>query len=267
MKNILPKNKQIVFTEAYLYQSFSLEGYSVDDLIQFFYGGGTVDAWCNKCHQHSLFHIKSQMPAYGEQEKKLPHSGHIVIEAVCGRGGVQSYNGCDSILTIVFAKNENEIVKIGQNPSMAELEYDSQDKAIVKELTNTQREELGKAVGLFAHGIGIGSFVYLRRIFENLVEEAHKNAKNDPDWKEDDYFRSRMSEKLVFLAKYLPKRLVENSSLYSILSLGIHELTEKECLENFILVKGAIELILKQKNDDKEYEQMIADIHKIKSSK
>ena len=34
--------------------------------------------------------------------------------------------------------------------------------------------EFGRAVGLYTHGIGIGSYVYLRRIFENLIEEAHQ---------------------------------------------------------------------------------------------
>ena len=38
-----------------------------------------------------------------------------------------------------------------------------------KAVLGTQYREFSKAIGLFAHGIGIGSFVYLRRIIENLV--------------------------------------------------------------------------------------------------
>jgi hypothetical protein len=38
--------------------------------------------------------------------------------------------------------------------------------------------EFGKAVGLGAHGVGIGAVVYLRRIIESLIEEAHQTAKS-----------------------------------------------------------------------------------------
>ena len=40
--------------------------------------------------------------------------------------------------------------------------------------------EFTKAIGLAANGVGIGSFVYLRRIFENLVFQAFDEAKKEP---------------------------------------------------------------------------------------
>ena len=46
------------------------------------------------------------------------------------------------------------------------------------------------------------------------------------------------------LANHLPKFLVETRGLYCILSIGVHTLTEKQCLEAFPAVKLAIELIL-----------------------
>jgi hypothetical protein len=89
--------------------------------------------------------------------------------------------------------------------------------------------------------------VYLRRIFEGLIEEAHREASEAPGWKEDDFTRGRMDEKIILLREKLPSFLVENSSLYSILSKGIHALTEEECLEYFGPVRIAIELILDEK--------------------
>ena len=51
---------------------------------------------------------------------------------------------------------------------------------------------------------------------------------------------------------YLPEFLVENRSLYAILSKGIHDLSEDECLKYFETVKIGIEQILDEKIIQKE---------------
>lgn len=61
---------------------------------------------------------------------------------------------------------------------------------------------------------------------------------------ENDFNRSDFKEKINILKDHLPKILVENRNLYGILSKGIHELEEEECLEIFPLVNMGIELIL-----------------------
>ena len=207
----LPKDKQKAFVESSLYERFLIEEQDEAEIVKFFYGGGTLDSWCMSCRRPSVFHIKSQLPGYGEPEKKMPYSVIISIEAVCGRGGPQSYNGCGATLNIILKKDADNIIKIGQHPSIADLEFASLDKGVFKELTKQQRGEFGKAVGLVAHGVGIGSFVYLRRVFENLVSEAHDSAMKEKDWNENLYNRSRMPEKIKLLSNNLPARLVENS--------------------------------------------------------
>jgi hypothetical protein len=103
---------------------------------------------------------------------------------------------------------------------------------------------LHRAVGLCAHGIGVGSFVYLRRVFESLLEEAHRAAQQDAGWDEGGYQRQRVEERILSLQRHLPEFLVANRSLYGILSKGIHELDEDECLAHFPVVRSGIELIL-----------------------
>jgi transcriptional regulator of heat shock response len=121
-----------------------------------------------------------------------------------------------------------------------------------KILGSTQYKEFTRGIGLAAHGVGIGSFVYLRRIFENLIEESHIKAQEDEAFAEDEYVRARMDDKIKIVSEYLPEFLVENRSLYSILSRGIHELTEQECLQYFEAVKLGIEQILDEKIIQKE---------------
>lgn len=118
--------------------------------------------------------------------------------------------------------------------------------------------EFNRAIGLVAHGVGIGAFVYLRRIFENLIEEAHRTQLNQPDWNEDEYRKCRMEERIHLLKTVLPSFLVEHRQLYGVLSKAIHELAEDECKRIFPVVKTSIELILDEKIEAMERKQKIA---------
>lgn len=151
---------------------------------------------------------------------------------------------------IHFNKETGIFQKIGQFPSIADFHI-SQIKKYDKILSKDRLKEFTRAIGLAANGVGIGSFVYLRRIFEELIEEAHKKAKIDTDheWDEETYNKQRMAEKIEILKHHLPAFLVENKILYSILSVGIHNLKEDECLAYFETVKVGIELILDEKVD------------------
>lgn len=150
---------------------------------------------------------------------------------------------------VTFQKNEigNYFLhKIGQIPSIADLHI-SQIKNYNKVLPKDRLKEFTKAIGLAANGVGIGSFVYLRRIFEYLIEESHEKAKKIEGWNELSYQRSRMNEKIEILKIELPEFLVENKEMYGILSKGIHELEEQECLLHFLPVRTGIEMILDDK--------------------
>jgi hypothetical protein len=104
---------------------------------------------------------------------------------------------------------------------------------------------------LAANGVGIGSFVYLRRIFEDLVGEAYLEGLKEGKITKDQY-KGRVDDKIELLKAYLPDFLVKHKQIYSILSLGIHELSEDVCLQHFEAVKAGIELILDEKLVKKE---------------
>ena len=48
------------------------------------------------------------------------------------------------------------------------------------------------------------------------------------------------------LKDYLPTALVNNTVFYGVVSKGIHELSEEECLEYFPVLKSFIFLVLRQ---------------------
>lgn len=148
-----------------------------------------------------------------------------------------------------FISENNTIIKIGQFPSLADLAIGNNKQ--YKDVLGVERlKELNKAIGLAAHGVGIGSYVYLRRVFEFLIEEAHQKASMDTDWNEEDYLNKRMKEKITLLKKFLPQFILDHPELYSILSLGIHELTEEQCLASFEALKQAILVIAEERLHD-----------------
>jgi hypothetical protein len=153
------------------------------------------------------------------------------------------------------------IFKYGQNPSIADFHL-SKVKNYKSVLRNEKMKEFTTAIGLAANGIGIGSFVYLRRIFEDLVEEAHQQGCVEEDWNEQAYNAASIDNKIKILKEYLPEFLVEHRGIYRILSRGVHELEEKECLQYFSPLKDGIELILDQKLEANRKKQKLDEASK-----
>jgi hypothetical protein len=161
----------------------------------------------------------------------------------------------------VFRVLNQTLIKIGQSPAKADL--DQVELRRYKDvLPPDYFKELNRAGGLASHGIGIGSFVYLRRIFERLVDEAKEAMSKNAGWDEDAYSRARMDEKILLLKNVLPQFLVEQRSLYGILSKGIHSLSEEQCLAYFAVVQAGIELILDQKLAEAEQQRKLESARK-----
>ncbi len=158
-----------------------------------------------------------------------------------------------------------KLIKIGQYPSVADIS--SVELKKYKSVLGKQYAEYSKAIGLFSHGIGVGSFVYLRRIIENLVLEKYGEHKCDMNILEDEFNRKHFDEKILLLADYLPKTLVEHRGIYGIVSKGIHELSEDECREMFPMLQVGIELILDDMLEEKERKLKVSKLSKFVSDK
>ncbi len=165
--------------------------------------------------------------------------GFCITDYICS-------GGCGHVLIFFTVVTREVAFKVGQWPSYADLGT-KLDKKYLKVLSKERFDEFNRAVGLAAHDIGVGSFVYLRRIVEDFVDEAHGHAKSNQGWDENKYQASRYKEKMEAVKNLLPPFLIQNSNVYSIVSKGIHELSEKECLEYFPIVRGVIELTLDEK--------------------
>jgi hypothetical protein len=147
--------------------------------------------------------------------------------------------------------DKGRIQKIGQYPSFADIAID-ESKSYSRLLSKSDAAEFHKALGLAAHDVGIGSYVYLRRIFERLIQKRFDEFKTSENWSDEDFKKLRMAERIEFLQGHLPSFLVRNAKLYSILSVGVHELDEKQCLAFFDVLKQSTIVILEEDRLKKE---------------
>lgn len=197
----------------------------------------SIDGYNSEKNAESTYKLEDRIDS-----RYLYSIGTKSVRFVC-----QRYD--DSLYVLVhYDRVKDFIEKVGQYPSVADIHI-AQIKQYSKVLDKPYMKDFTKAIGLAANGVGTGSFVYLRRIFEYLVSETAKEAIVKGDVDEHTFKISKMDNKLKQLENYLPDVLKDNKPLYGVLSKGIHELSEEECLKYFSVVREIIELIL----DEREF--------------
>jgi len=240
-----------------------------EEVLESNFTKGDVDAYSAKNGIDTTYSISSERLSDYPND---PFYNFFGITLTCKR------KDNDVLCYVVYrVKSGDETLygKFGQLPSLADIQFAEIGKKYDKYLSRTDLSEFKKAIGLAAHGVGAGSFVYLRRIFEKLIADTYKKHSAKIGIEEKEFNAKHMEEKVELLKAYLPSQLVEMKSVYSILSKGVHELTEQECLKYFSALKLSIELILEQqieneskKQRDKAVKQQLQEIgHELQKPK
>jgi len=156
--------------------------------------------------------------------------------------------------------------KVGQEPSMADLQMFDIEK-YKKVLSSDSFRDFSMALGLHASGVGCGSLLYLRRIYETLIKNAQNKCSKLPEWNEEEYNKRRFNEKIEYLEslgeKIIPDDLLDvKDKIYGWLSKGVHELSEQDSKELFPALKYSIELILDEQIAQKEKEDKLKELKK-----
>jgi hypothetical protein len=243
----------IAFTSAQflfntpLYTPLRVSRFQLTDLVGS--GARAMDGYCPFCRQASLFENSGNQGDFRAQTdegvKKLQCI--IDIKATCRRDD-------EHVLSFQIELKNLTVQKIGQLPSFVDL-VDDPRALFRRELSRVDAAEFRRAIELAAHGMGIGAYVYLRRIFERLVQTKFEKVKDAAGFDARAFSTLRMDEKVSQLRDHLPPFLVQNHRLYSILSLGIHELDEARCSEFFPILRGSILYILRQDQAAREDEE------------
>ena len=223
-----------------LFREYTLDGNY--DYIKRMYNGPDIqfDAHCVYCQQMSTF--KQCVGSRGGGAGHSPPKDEVWLEPRVFRLEFRCQREPKHAYHYMFRVERQAITKIGQSPSLATIAL-TQTARFNGVLDKNYFRDLNMAIGLFAHGVGAGSFVYLRRIFEHLLLEVAATARNTGNLL-DGFETMRMDGKIKALASHLPPEVAETAGTYRILSAGIHGLSEEQCLSLFPIMRESIEIIL-----------------------
>jgi hypothetical protein len=237
-----------VLLEEGLYVEHDVRELRQGALWHFRYNPTPLDGFCPDCNKDSIFQNKEQRSPDEERRAAaaLPDGATSILPTpddqdftstlICSRRG--------HVVTFYFAIRGGILRKVGQDPSFADIGVGDVDR-FRGTLPEDKLRELKRGIGLAAHDAGIGAFVYLRRVFESLVDGAHSDAAKTAGWIEEVYAATRgMAERIVLLRGHLPDVVVDNAAFYGVLSRGVHKLTEQECLKAFPGIRLGITVIL-----------------------
>lgn len=213
----------------------------------------SISTFCNKCDAERIFTTNINDEIRGAMRKDVIRlSGGSVIpvstvgikqQSIADRMEGKSYllgiemkcAKCGELRYYSLLLMENTMIKIGQYPSYVNNEVNDVKK--YKNLISKYYPELTRSINAYSQGMGVAAFVYLRRILEHLIE---KRFVGDNTLKFSDKLHEVEKNEVVIPDELDPIK----NQIYSILSKGVHEYEENECLDLYLAVKFVIERML-----------------------
>lgn len=205
----------------------------------------------------------SQLPyTFNEQTRKLDLMLHL--NGVC-----QSCNQqIDFLIKVTSDKTWDDrplgltisLQKIGQFPSY-EIEISS---TLKKYLSDEDQTNYKRALTCLSISYGIGAYAYFRRIIENEIKRIVTDI-SGLEFEGVEYVRNalvnfekdfQMSKLIDVINKHLPTSLKELGDnpirlLYEQLSGGIHEFTDKECVDKAVSIDVLLNYVVRKVNEEK----------------
>lgn len=209
----------------------------------------TYDAFCPRCGKMSTF--KGLLSPTTEDQllnEKFASKGFGVVPDFWGHTKFSKTIQCTRALHEIdfyFHVDDQTLYKVGQYPSQLEIAKGNFEHYLYV-LDKLHLECLNKGLELATYGTGIGSYIYVRKVFEYLIELIHLKAKELPGWDEQKFLTSRFLDKTLMLHEHLPGYLKTNSKILQILGKSLQDLEEEECLECFNDLKHSVFIMIEE---------------------
>lgn len=234
----------------------------------------SITTYCEKCNSQSVFcaniedvvqrtfsgdafkavgriPVGSIPPTPIDYKEKFKNKQYFInIGISCAKCGENHY------FSLLF--DEDKVIKIGQYPSYSK--NSTYQLAKYKNLISKYYPELTKSVNAYSQRMGVAAFVYLRRILEHLVESRYNG---DPQSKFIDKLKVVEKSEVIIPVEF---ETIKNE-IYTVLSKGVHEYEEDECLELYEAVKYVIERLLDIELEKKESAKKTSEVLKAIKSK
>lgn len=220
-----------------------------------------VEGYCNKCKCRRIFSFQNSEHAYigmGMNQNTVEDELHCIDYFT-----LRAQGDCKHNMLIVFWKiDENTIMKVGQVPSIYDMNEKINNKSFLKVLGDEYEGYYKSACSLYSFNTCIGALTYLRRIFEKILADTFNENVSSLGITLEDFKIKKIKEKVKLLKQYLPNIVSSQgfNSIYTKLSDGIHNLSEEECQVIFPVLKDGIEEILIQKIEIIEKQKRIEEI-------
>ena len=259
--------KKILISDP-IYQKYKLSDFTdLEQINLFFYFEDEkftdinfLDSYCPICKTKTVFNaietlnrqeynnmFLNRLSILNQKDyiDNLKEIGTFKREFSCSRNKNHEHN-----LIVIFKIIDEYFYKICQFPSIADISNPDIEK--YRKFDIEVYKELNRAIGLASHGIGVAPFVYLRRVLEKYIINPIIQKKIEEDIKNKELISLNFKDKIDKFMDEIPSFLTRNKNIYSILSKGIHELEENECLKIFPIILSSIELILNEEIEKKE---------------
>lgn len=230
----------------------------------------SLDLYCPTCKTNKTFIRKSE-----ERSNALGRFGYPKNGAIYYAESLllitYSCPTCGSNVLYAFYYDGGNIYKISQFPSLLDVSRNELKQFNANFLIDEDSfNELNKAYECASSGFYVAAYTYLRRVYENLFLNLFKENQDNLTVTLDEFVKLKFDDKLESLKDVLAIEDAVYKPLYSLLSSGIHSLSENECQNYFHLLKNILlEILTEQKAKEvrKNNHKAILDIYsKIKAT-
>lgn len=195
----------------------------------------TIDCYCKKCNKAKSFLFQPMSWIWVDTEIETPIFINLQFECITCK---------EENLYFSFKISRENIEKVWEYPSKYDVSKNniSEYRGILWD----NYDEYCKAIIVHSLWFSIWWFTYLRRIFEKFIFEMFKEHKDDLWIKFEEFKKMHKEDQFSLLKPYFPDWINTNKkTLYGILSIHIHELTEDSAVNFFPLIKRAIDIVVK----------------------
>lgn len=269
-------NKKFLETYPLYRKFFGLSGISCWTMLKDI-PKPAIHMYCFRCESEQTFNMTNQYDEVDFAFTEHLNGKTLRLKYVC--------SSCDFATRLFFVHFEEEsqkyidektneekehtvlyAMKVGQNPSW-DIEMDKELEGLLGDHAELYR----KGLICESQGYGIGAYAYFRRVTESVIDGLLEsisdliagNEKKIYELRLTEVKKEKIAEKKINLVKdMLPQSLQVSGmnplkNLYDILSLGIHNMTDEECMEKAEATRSIlvflVNQIMKTKNDKKSF--------------
>ncbi len=223
----------------------------------------SLDLYCPTCHDNKTF-IRRRFK--GNDIISKVWDGGFYHDRI--RDIVYICPTCGKELFFSFIYIGNSVIKLAQYPSFFEVSRDELKKYQKNDLIDKESfAEIYKAEICASESYFVASYTYMRRVYENMLLNVFNQNIEEIGITEEEYRKLRSDEKMEKIKPFLAIDEEIYKPLYSLLSAGIHSLTEDECCQEYSLLKSILLDILEEQKAKKEKEKKRREIQELYSKK